>query len=806
MAGFLKGCSPLPDQPDWQALRTNILQGRTHLINPDAYIDAHKDYDAWLSQKFENVEYEDGLKKETINRLRYRGRINTKLYNYNMPEATRYAFSLYIKLIPARVVEKLFLLLDRHKIGTLAALDAVSNIYRKYQKHLDVDWKFFVDLKTLGDYVPDLTPEQVAELTVEWIDDDIEHEFADGGFDSLFYQGCIHFLKSGSQTPAIDLSVDDFLKDPMYWATTGTSDGPRLNLKVGNMNFKARKGKWATACASDLEELKKIFWSDAPQTNKAVTKRELGKARIIIAGDLPNYLRMSYISKWLESRLSRHPNTTLFFNKEQMLTLWTDMIKRVSEKMKVSLPIDESKYDHYVSKRMIQIMFRAIKDFIKLYEPMYQKELIAALDATEQSLFHKFANIYINTKNGRKIVYWRKGLMSGWRWTALLNTMANVAKLFAFRTKIQNRLNISGTLGDPLSYIVAQGDDVDAETSSLEMADALLSMYTETNFVVNPAKLFISLDTDEYLRQLAEQDRIGGYPARGISSLCFRNPLTAEKAVGEERIRELASNWLLSSRRCGTRQEVVEALMTTDIANANGVPKHLINTMIHAQSTNGGLGLAPLNNCVIELIKSRQTRPPPQFKSSPLLSSYPSELQNAIQNIWIAGVDFGPKYKKEYTQFSIAVKNVLPEPNWQYKNLNISHVSKFEPVMRRDVSPSITAAYQATVNEMRMQEILLTANNWLTPTSVEQLLYLNKTASIAVIKSWLTDTLPFHTPEDWKQGPAILAPAFREARNEMMAQVFSSSRITRSSIRKAASAAEYHAKFFVARAPYTYTN
>jgi hypothetical protein len=763
----------------------------------------------WCNAKYEHVNHPP-MSDETKQRLRFRH--NYKSFEqYNLSEASRYAFSLYQKLIPAEVASKLHWLLSQHLEGTYESLADLSLIYRKYQTALDSNWYYFVDLMTLTDYVQAGSDQQVLDAVNEWIKGDMEHDFDDGGFDELFEEGCDVFLSSGSQRePAYHLSVEEFLKDPMYWATTGSSDGKRLPIKVDGVDYKARKSKWATACASTYTELLDVFNSDNPQTNKAVTKRELAKARMIIAGDMPNYLRMAYISEWLESKLSNHPNTTLFFSKKQMLRLWTDMIDRVTEGKLISIPIDESKYDHYVTKKMIRIMFRAIRKYITLWNPPNSSELLDALQKTEDSMFHPRANVWVMLKGHRgwymKLVDWEKGLLSGWRWTALLNTIANVAKMYAYRKKMMLRLELFNDLGDPIRYDVAQGDDIDAAATNVEQANALLGMYTETGFILNPKKLFMSNVSDEYLRQLATPNRLQGYPARGIASLCFRNPITQEAKVGEDRLRELAANWLMCGRRCHTPIAITESLMIRDLANANGISKEDVRKYIHAPATYGGLGLEPLNAYRVTLVKSRIITALPTVQTPPLAEQFPAWARSTIVSTWLSGVEYGPKFKPKYSRFSITFNLEKPPDLWKISPVYPSFTSRFEPRVRPDVSPSLVAAYKEKVSKARMQEITDDADAWLTAESIEMLKSLKARSSIAFIKDWLTGNLPFHTPEDWYQGSFLTAPVYSEARETGMAMIATSANITLNLVRKVAFACEHGTKRYIRASKYVYTN
>lgn len=77
----------------------------------------------------------------------------------------------------------------------------------------------------------------------------------------------------------------------------------------------------------------------------------------------------------------------------------------------------------------------------------------------------------------------------------------------------------------------------------------------------------------------------------------------------EERLKEMASNWLLIGRRCQTNQELLETHMIRDMSRANSLSKNIINDYIHAYSNRGGLGLAPNNTKFITIQKAKYMSP-----------------------------------------------------------------------------------------------------------------------------------------------------------------------------------------------------
>jgi hypothetical protein len=728
---------------------------------------------------------------------RYRYRYTSKHLDGHIfdRESTTRVADLYLDLITSTQIRskvKGYLLLMGENFTLRAS--QLSDIMKKYQTDVDRDWLYLVDMYSLQDYQDIIAPKDILEGVRDWVKGHITHEFVDGGFMPALATGIRDFFSKATPFTKTPITAQQFLSDPMYWATPGSSDEKPLMLKNQRGTFKARKGKWATAMAVTQDELNQIMFRNAPQKNKAVVKRELKKSRMLIVGDMPNYLRMSYISYWLEDILKGHPNTTLFYNEDQTFSMWVHMVQSTNDQHTWALPMDESKYDHMITKDMLASAFSEIRQLISTSAPQLMvSDLLQALDLTAESILHTQGSVIVPGDGGGEVTV-EKGLLSGWRWTAFLDTLFNYAKFFAYRSRIVQRVNMPPALSDPAVYSVHQGDDLVSRVKSPAHAQMLYDMYEETNFDVNLGKVFLKQRTDEFLRQLARDGNcLTGYPARGITALLYRNPTSREFNVGEDRIFELAQNWLTVGRRCQTDIQKLESHMIADISAANGISKQTVRDIIHAPAYYGGLGLEPIIPKQITLKKSIAT-----YKHTVPIAPLATHFSHpSIANEhWYTGVEPGPKAEVSHSRFEVKVTDA-PLASQLLERIDITLVRdrprSIAPRFIETLSPTEVTIAKELMRDMRHQELLQYAATVLDLTSYARLTSLSSRASIAIIKAWLLDDLPFRVPSNWCQSSTLIARAYKNYCYNAFNTLIAHSKITRNSLHKIAASAEWFA-------------
>jgi len=140
------------------------------------------------------------------------------------------------------------------------------------------------------------------------------------------------------------------------------------------------------------------------------------------------------------------------------------------------------------------------------------------------------------------------GILSGWRWTAMLDTIVNLIELSMAEEWVEENSLIKVNMVD----FCAQGDDDWLKLKDKRSAVALWLAYESFGLFVNPGKFFLDTVRDEFLRRVMDKGIITGYPARSITSICFRNPLSEREAIGADLIRGNFTRWKLLCERLDT--------------------------------------------------------------------------------------------------------------------------------------------------------------------------------------------------------------------------------------------------------------
>lgn len=683
---------------------------------------------------------ERDLSKDTMDRQRFRPHL--KGVFKDLPMQMQIPWSVYWELLAPSDRRYLWNIIGVTGIfsatnGTwiLTKLKDLSALAKKFQTDVFGErWKLLIDLHLLRDYVPAKQITDFKQDIEDWVVGDIPHEFEGepGKFLEYLRLGVRRFFKDAPcRHEPNPLTVPQWLSDPQNWARSGTSDGSRLEVVTKGKRHRARKSKWATALSSSLDKLLRVFWSTAKQTNGAVQKRELGKVRAVLSGDNSNYLRMSFVSYWMEAMLAGHPHTTLYYDSLQQLTLWYQMA-RGTENSLIKLPLDEEEYDHRVTMPMLHVALDEVSNFIqdKCTNGM-ATELLNTVASIKRSITGGTVTV------GGYTVKVQKGVLSGWRWTAFIDTILNVGKLEAYRAIIYER-----TMSNPLNDYVSQGDDVRMEIANASGAGALYQCYIETGFKVNAQKFFAKTDCDEFLRQVAQPGLTAGYPARAIASLVFRNPVTRELAKGEERMREQVSSWNTVMSRIGYDRP---DQMKTDLARANNLDVDIVNRYLSTPACVGGVGYESTKAETVMGIGIGKSHREIKwhYSSTPALAGLMAQYfgkPTDYADKWRSAVDV--KSEDEWSLFE--VKEV--EIPWPTNKVAVQ--GKYSPIhaqRRRDIPSSVSEVMLDYILRSRPFDTDLVLR-WLAPEHIPFFTRLYHSASLRVTKAWLSGSLPFATP------------------------------------------------------------
>lgn len=532
------------------------------------------------------------LTNDSRSRLRYRGEALTMFVPWGATVSR--VFSLYWRILPALKRRELHAILkaggmlrSMSEDQTFDNLKKLSAIFFKFQDMLSVNWRDYCHLHLLRDYKLSVDMLEMKDEVVDWTQSKPVHKLF--GSKSLFLvsfrQGVRNFLESAPKRMEnyVPLTNEQFVSDPMHWATSGSSDAKKLEVVINGKVYKAQHTKWASALSMSKDELLRQLTRPSLQSNHVIQKRELGKVRPVVASDFSTNLKMSRVAHWLESMLAGHKNSTLFMTAKQQFKLWQDMVNDADDQMLIKMPVDQGHFDHSAGSDMIQIMNQELLFFISRY--CWTSDRVEILSTMREVAYAVSGG---GTWLGDLWIEYLSGICSGWRFTALYDTLANAGELHAVRSEVRKRSGYDPVVPDKW---VCQGDDIRLITISYPAAVAIWSLYTEAGFDVNPMKFFISNKVDEFLRQVTRDGWIAGYPAR-MASLVFRNPVSRELLRGEDRVREMLTTWNQVFNRFGyIAQDAPLPLMISDIARSNHYSFDLVSKFLRTPACMGGAGM-----------------------------------------------------------------------------------------------------------------------------------------------------------------------------------------------------------------------
>jgi hypothetical protein len=487
-------------------------------------------------------------------------------------------------------------------------LKEVSDVFKKYGDLLTPHWKMFVNWDTLGGYVKTKAITDFVGDLEDWATGDVIHSMPDG--DEMSETKFLDCLEEGMwefvvQAPNVEranefaLNLEEYSRYPGNWATPGATqvkDSVLYNVtsrdEVGNKitkTYKPRGSKWRSALALHPSQVRRILTqqdrAQLRQKNTAVQKQETGKLRAVVSADDATYLRMDFISQWLEVALKGHPLSTLFMSTSQTVDMWENLARKTEQKDTVKIPLDQSHFDWQQNKRMIARFISVVRRFIETAaSPKLKEDLLMVLRSLEIALVEEEGSIVVGTGSQKVYIPIQKGVMSGWRWTALMDTVFNWGELHCARTLVKET-----GMSDPVISAIAQGDDDQVECPSYGHASALVEAYAIMNFEVNPGKFFVDIRRDEFLRQVPVPGLVSGYLIRGITAVLWRNPISRDPPAGLLRLSEQLKAWNLLLGR-GGRPDTVEKLMLLDMTQGNGLSKEEVISLLRTPATVGGLG------------------------------------------------------------------------------------------------------------------------------------------------------------------------------------------------------------------------
>jgi len=413
-------------------------------------------------------------------------------------------------------------------------LSRVSNLAKQAGPYLSPDWMELVNVGLCIGFLPPQSDAETVAAVTAWVRDDGWRPGPDiDVFMGRFRDGVRAFLSPIASRSADSLSLKRFAYDPGLWATSGASRlHTTLSVSTGDGAFGVQNSKWATATQLDPAMVEAAMRSAVVrQELSCVMKREAGKVRYVIAGDDTMYWRMAYVAHAIERQLADSPHTPLFWTPEKRATWDLARCRAIRDGGRWYTPVDQSKFDHHFTKDMVLVLTEEICAAARRADPD-NADLDAMCTLIEAGM-REPCSVTISGRTRVEVPY-ERGLLSGWRWTSLMNTAANYAICHCARSYAR--------VPEPVD-LLAMGDDVTVSWKRLDHGVRFTEAFRHMGFDVNPAKTFISKTRDEFLRCVYTASGIRGYATRMAPAILYRKPWVSVPPTREAAFRDTVANW-----------------------------------------------------------------------------------------------------------------------------------------------------------------------------------------------------------------------------------------------------------------------
>lgn len=486
-------------------------------------------------------------------------------------------YSLYLQIVPSSIKDKLLSiyynsLYCQNRSQLVDYLSQVGDYVKQKRSEFDTNWLYFIDLKTLTGYnYEPMDDFDVVSETQAWVSYKKGYTVNNSStvWSSLFR---IHVRKClgkfGGMLPRYMFTLRDFINDPDRWGTGGAT-----HYKLGKDDSGQRipRTKTSMAYITDPNEVYYNVLQGNITVNKVVEKRdELGKKRLIITANDNMYLCMAYVSYFLESILSNTPSLVFTYSSEKLLEMWD----RLSvNSMYTNLPLDQSHFDQQKSLEYVLIICDEIEKFLEMWS--LPNDVYTCMRRI------KFGHMFgVVTHKGQSIPI-QGGILSGWRWTALYDSIGNYCDVTIARELLGINLLSHESMGDDSAVVCY--DHIDAQK--------IVTLMQAMGIEINRHKFWISKFDNEFLRKLIHYGKqVVSYPARMVSRICWRSPLKPAVRADKSLPFEILDNWLALHRRLIPMTVILPHLIR-DISRGTNVKSSIIVNWLCTSRNLGGGGL-----------------------------------------------------------------------------------------------------------------------------------------------------------------------------------------------------------------------
>jgi hypothetical protein len=473
--------------------------------------------------------------------------------------------------------------------------DYISKLSNKAFISGSTDYQYLVGMTQLYGWKKDFSDINTKDKLKAWVNNDWKPNYngSEDTFNEKFRNNVRKVLRWKAGNLSAQTNARDFCSNIASTSTSGSAydpGGPVTRIYDDGTPIYLERNKFSKSGAlTTMQKLKRLFKYEKQKANVSYKVEPFPKVRTIVSSDYNLFLRMQFISTWLDTWMEGNDKSTLWQTKDQTYKMWSEFSH--NEDDTYNIPIDQSAFDHHVTKTMVMIMLEEVRNLIR--DRCNDNE--EYIDVMDRIIYAMDGGSVIYKSNDEVIsMTYESGILSGWRWTAFLDTLANIAECeTAFELCNENEIPIE------VVQFNAQGDDVLLRVKSLKQSVAVVSALRAMGFEVHPNKTFYSTHHNEYLRKYSKDDEVNGYPARLINKMLWLYPGKQEVTDKVGRMSAIVTNWTRLKERLRTIKDgVVKSLMYRDLRRTK-ISSHIIQAYISTDRLFGGAGLESGRNKII---------------------------------------------------------------------------------------------------------------------------------------------------------------------------------------------------------------
>jgi hypothetical protein len=367
------------------------------------------------------------------------------------------------------------------------------------------------------------------------------------------------------------------------WAVGGASShGEKVvfeNIgRDGSVKALSRKDKFLALIRWSDEDIVKRCLSSKYKTKVGtfVKKDEPGKPRLVQSYDVFSFIRCSYIECFIDNINGNGDWTSLGYRARDTMSMYQTLLTFPGFR----LAVDQSGFDLHQSKLLVISTIKELFDWIKLDNdnPSLNRVIDAEIDSLER--------VIISFGGTEK--EWKYGLLSGYKFTALIGSLLNAGAFDAAMNSV----------GAVVKFGRFQGDDAvainESEVDIAEVAKFYLSIGKE----INVLKSWQHRRRTDYLHLLFDMETatVSGYPARIAKSLIWKKPGLESSYNKQAKINEFNSLVLKGSRRGLIYMDQVLKRYVRSQVNVKDID---LDKWIYSKTVIGGAGFGKGNYALV---------------------------------------------------------------------------------------------------------------------------------------------------------------------------------------------------------------